>query len=114
MHSMAELREVVEQANVSSRLVILEWKATWCGKCKTVAKELQRLQAKHPNVLTVRTVDIEEGDLAEGKKEAGIDHIPVLHFIKGGELVHEIVGVRVNEMSKTVEKYAGEQSAASA
>ena len=109
VQSMAELRDVVEHAGDS--LVVLEWKAVWCGKCKIVAKELQRLQAKHPHI-TVRTADIEQGDLVEGKKEAGIDHIPVLHFIKGGELVHEIVGVRTNEMAKTVEKYAGEQSAA--
>ena len=101
---MAELRDVVEQAGTN--LVILEWKAVWCNKCKTVATALQRLQSKHSNI-TIRTVDIEEGDLAEGKREAGIDHIPVLHFIKGGELVHEIIGVRTNEMAKTVEKYAG-------
>ena len=104
---MSELRELVERAG--QQLVVLEWKASWCGKCKTVAKELHRLQQRYPSV-TVRTVDIEEGDLVEGKKEAGIDHIPVLHFIKGGELVHEIVGVRTNEMAKTVEKYAAEQS----
>jgi len=108
---MSELRDVVSNAGPNN-LVILEWKAVWCGKCKTVAKELTRLTAKYPSI-TVRTVDIEEGDLVEGKKEAGIDHIPVLHFIKGGELVHEIVGVRTNEMAKTVEKYVGEQAAAS-
>ena len=101
---------MVEHAG--NNLVILEWKATWCNKCKTVAKDLLRLQARHPT-LTIRTVDIEEGDLGEGKREAGIDHIPVVHFIKGGELVHEIVGVRTNEMTKTVEKYVGEQAAAS-
>ena len=110
---MSELRDVVDAATASKQLVVLEWKAVWCGKCKVIAKELQRLQAKHPSI-AVRTVDIEEGDLVEGKREAGIEHIPVLHFIQGGELVHEIVGVRINEMAKTVEKYAGEQSAASA
>ena len=110
---MSELRDVVDAATASKQLVVLEWKAAWCGKCKVVAKELQRLQAKHASI-AVRTVDIEEGDLAQGKKEAGIEHIPVLHFIHGGELVHEIVGVRINEMAKTVEKYAGEPSVASA
>lgn len=108
---MSELRDTVDQAGTNT-LVILEWKATWCSKCKTVAAQLSRLQSLHPSVV-VRTVDIDEGDLMEGKREAGIDHIPVLHFIKGGELVHEIVGVRINEMAKTVEKYAGDQSTSS-
>jgi len=112
VHSMSELREVVEAAGPHS-LVILEWNAKWCGKCKIVAAELTRLTHKYPHI-TVRTVDIEEGDLVEGKREAGIDHIPVLHFIKGGELVHEIVGVRTNEMGKMVEKYAGNEQSATA
>jgi hypothetical protein len=58
-----------------------------------------------------RFADIDEGDLKEGKKEAGIDHLPVLHFIKGGELVHSITGVRVNETAKTVAQYEGAKAA---
>ena len=105
LHSMSELRDVVEAATAADKLAVLEWKATWCGKCKTLAKELERLAEEHPDV-EFRYADIEEGDLKEGKKEAGIDHLPVLHFIKGGELVHQIVGVRINETAKTIERYS--------
>ena len=110
---MSELRDVVEAATASERLTVLEWKATWCGKCKTLAKELERLASAHPSV-EFRYADIDEGDLKEGKREAGIEHLPVLHFIKGGELVHQIVGVRINETADTIAKYATAQSAAAA
>jgi thioredoxin 1 len=103
---MDELRDAVESATAANKLTVIEWKATWCGKCKTLQKELERLSAAHPEV-EFRLADVDEGDLKEGKKEAGIDHLPVVHFIKDGELVHQIVGVRVNEMTKTIEKYAG-------
>ena len=106
LHSMSELRDTVESATNQGRLTVIEWKATWCGKCKVLAKEMERLALAHPEV-EFRFADIEEGDLKEGKKEAGIDHLPVLHFIKGGELVHAITGVRINEMAKTVAQYAG-------
>ena len=101
---MSELRDVVEAATNADKLTVLEWKAQWCGKCKTLGKELERLAVAHPEV-EFRYADIEEGDLKEGKREAGIDHLPVLHFIKGGELVHQIVGVRLNETEKTIERY---------
>jgi hypothetical protein len=71
-----------------------------------LAKEIERLAPLHPSV-SFLYADIEEADLKDGKKEAGIDHLPVLHFIKGGELVHSILGVRINEMQRTIEQHAG-------
>lgn len=85
-------------------IYIYIYPATWCGKCGVLGKELTRLSSKHPNV-SFLFADIDEGDLKIGKKEAGIDHLPVTHFIHNGELVHSITGVRINELAKTIERY---------
>ena len=102
---MAELRDAVERQG-DSGLTVIEWKAAWCSKCKVLAKEIERIAPQHPGV-SFLYADIDEADLKDGKKEAGIDHLPVLHFIKGGELVHSILGVRINEMQRTIEQHAG-------
>lgn len=85
-----------------TKLVVVDWKANWCQKCKVVYPEYEKLSEEHPQAVFL-VADVDE--LKYGKSEAGIEVLPTFHFIKNDELVHQFSGVRINEMKKTIEKH---------
>ncbi len=70
---------------------LLDFYATWCGPCKTIAPIVEELAAEYASQgLKVGKVDIDEsGDLAT---EFNIQGVPTLIFFKGGEEVDKLVG----------------------
>ena len=70
---------------------LLDFYATWCGPCKTIAPIVEELASEYAGQgLKVGKVDIDEsGDLAT---EFNIQGVPTLIFFKGGEEVDKLVG----------------------
>jgi thiol-disulfide isomerase/thioredoxin len=79
--------------------------ATWCGKCKIVAEELNRLSDEYPNAIFCEA-NIDESDFPQGKEEAQIESIPTVHFIKNDEFLGQSVGVKVNDLRQQIETFS--------
>ena len=74
----------------NSGLTVVDFFATWCGPCKTLAPILDETAADHPDV-TFCKVDIdEEMSLAT---QYQIMSVPTLLFIKNGEVVKKSIGL---------------------
>lgn len=56
IHSAAELDELVRNAKVP---VLIDYWAPWCGPCRTVAPELEKLAAARAGTLVIAKVDTE-------------------------------------------------------
>ena len=74
-----------------SKLVIVDFWATWCGPCRMMAPIVEELAAETPDVVFAK-VDVDENpDLAMG---LGIASIPTLMLFKNGKLVDKLIGAR--------------------
>ena len=76
----------------NERPVVVDFWAAWCGPCKMVAPEMEKLAAKYDGVVDVVKVDV---DANPGLSQAfGIMSIPTIAFFKPGAQPQGVVGFR--------------------
>jgi len=71
--------------------VIVDFWAPWCGPCKMIAPVLEKLADEYGEKVTIAKVNTDEN--AEWAMKYGVQGIPTLLFIKGGQVKDTIVGV---------------------
>ena len=90
-----------EQVKASGKTVLLDFYATWCGPCRMIAPFIEALAAEHPEC-DFGKIDVDE---APGLAAAfGVESIPTLVVMKGGQVVKTAVGARgKNEILALIE-----------
>ena len=64
------------------RPVVVDFWAAWCGPCRMVAPEIERLAAKYDGAVDVVKVDVDANP--EVSAALGIQSIPTIAFFPGG------------------------------
>ena len=76
----------------SNKPVVVDFWAAWCGPCKMVAPEMEKLASKYDGVIDVVKVDV---DANPGLSQAfGIMSIPTIAFFGPGEQPQGVTGFR--------------------
>jgi thioredoxin 1 len=73
-----------------SKLVIVDFWATWCGPCRMISPLLDELEEEMADQITVVKVNVDDAD--EIAAQYRIMSIPTLLFIKNGQIVDKTVG----------------------
>lgn len=81
-----------EKVLQSDKLVLVDFWATWCGPCRTVAPVLEEIAAEHADTLTVAKLDVDQNPAAA--RDYRVLSVPTLILFKGGEPVKQIVGAK--------------------
>ena len=68
----------------------MDFWATWCGPCKTIAPFVEELASELEGKLKVAKLDVDNNQQTAMK--FGIRSIPTLLVFKGGKVVEQIVG----------------------
>ncbi|PKQ20684.1 MAG: thioredoxin [Actinobacteria bacterium HGW-Actinobacteria-6] len=88
-----EISESEFQAEVldSAETVVVDFWAPWCGPCKMVGPELEKLAARTSGVKFVK-VNVDES--REVAIKYGVMSIPTIAKFESGNLVSQVVGAR--------------------
>lgn len=100
--------EFEEKVLNSETPVVVDFWAPWCGPCRMVAPILEDLAKEYGDKLVIAKVNTDENP--QWAMRYGVQGIPTMLFVKGGELVDRIVGAapkpsiqqRVDSMLATV------------
>lgn len=95
-----ELRNTLD--NTNQKLIVLDWSASWCGPCKKIAPEFEKLSEQYKDVVFLKA-DVDE--LSDSAAKAGVESMPTFQFIKDGELVHSFAGASVDQLKKGITDY---------
>ncbi len=92
--AVREITEAQFQSEVldSAKPVVVDFWAPWCGPCRMVAPELEKLADKVGTDVAFVKVNVDEArDVAI---KYGIMSIPTIAKFEGGTLVNQVVGAR--------------------
>lgn len=80
-------REVVQ----SGQAALVDFWAPWCAPCRMLAPVLEEVAKEYAGKVKVAKLNTDEHPNAAARYK--ISAIPTLLFFKGGQVVHQLVGV---------------------
>ncbi|CAN8235875.1 unnamed protein product [Cochlearia groenlandica] len=87
----------------TNKLLVIEFTAKWCGPCKTLEPKLEELAAKYTDVEFVK-IDVDV--LMSVWMEYNLHTLPAIVFMKRGQEVDRVVGVKFDELERKLHKYS--------
>lgn len=76
----------------STQPVLVEFSATWCGPCKSLATTLEALEPEYSGRMKFVTVDIDASQATSMKYR--VMSVPTMIVFKGGEVVAQVAANR--------------------
>jgi len=74
----------------TDQLVVVDFWATWCGPCRSMAPHLETLADEYEGKVRIVKVDVDRNQKTAIK--FGIQNLPTLLVFKNGEVVDKLVG----------------------
>ncbi len=76
----------------STKPVLVDFWAEWCGPCKMVAPILDEIAAAHGDKLTIAKLNVDENPATAA--QYGVISIPTMNVYVNGQVVKQIVGAK--------------------
>ncbi len=74
------------------KLTMVDFYTTWCGPCKMMAPDVQRLKADKSDLVNVLQVNAEAQ--LEVAQRYNINSYPTIMFFKKGQVINTLIGLR--------------------
>ncbi|XP_062373196.1 thioredoxin [Sardina pilchardus] len=89
-------------SEAGGKLVVVDFTATWCGPCQSIAPFYESLSQKYTDAVFLK-VDVDDSqDVAQ---ECDIKCMPTFHFYKNGQKVDEFSGSNREKLEEKVTKH---------
>ncbi len=91
----AEFKQIISD----SKLVVVDFTATWCGPCKMIAPKFAQMSETYTDVVFIK-VDVD--DASEIAEEWGISAMPTFLFFKNGQKLTQFSGASVAKLEEEI------------
>ncbi|MBM7855014.1 thioredoxin 1 [Desulfohalotomaculum tongense] len=99
--SDADFKEKISGSEVP---VLVDFWAEWCGPCKMIAPELEKLAGELTGKVQVAKINVDDNRGTPGEYQ--VMSIPTMVLFKDGREVERIIGFRkADELKKMIEKH---------
>ena len=106
VHQIQDKGDLQRQLSAAGdKLVVIDFFATWCGACKTIAPCFEAMAEEMSNVVFLK-LDIGEVDDFDCFEEYNITGFPAFVFLKNGLKVANLIGNNAEKLRELVRKHA--------
>ncbi|CDR37723.1 CYFA0S01e15808g1_1 [Cyberlindnera fabianii] len=99
MVTQIKTAEEFKTAISDSKLVVVDFFATWCGPCKMIAPLLEKFSEQHTDAVFYK-LDVDEvGQVAQ---EQEVSAMPTIIFYKNGQVVDKVIGANPNAIKAKI------------
>ncbi|EFX05982.1 thioredoxin-like protein [Grosmannia clavigera kw1407] len=105
IESQAQFKDLLK----STKYVIADFTATWCGPCKAISPFYEKLATQHAKKGKLAFTKIDVDDLAEIAEEYSVTSMPTFLFFADGELSSDfskVLGTNPKILTERVEALA--------
>jgi thioredoxin 1 len=103
LSTKAEFDSCLKSSKKTGAAVLVDFSATWCGPCQSIAPVFAKLATAHPNAVYAK-VDADENQ--ESCDAAGVTSFPMFHVYSMGNKVAEVDGADKKALKKLAKQYA--------
>jgi len=82
-------------------LLVIDFKASWCGPCKMLTPFMEELVPNYPDV-KFYVIDSDDDETEEIVDHFGIKALPTIIYLKNGEVVATVLGVDKQKIEDTI------------
>ncbi|KAK1267083.1 Thioredoxin H2 [Acorus gramineus] len=100
-HSKTAWKAHWETNKNSTKLMVMNFTASWCGPCRTIEPTIKALAAKFTDVIFVK-IDVDE--LMSVSEEWKVQTMPTFVLVKKGMEVDKVVGAKKDELERKIER----------
>ncbi|XP_022157660.1 thioredoxin H2 [Momordica charantia] len=101
-HSSARWQLHFNSAQDSSKLMVIDFSATWCGPCRLMEPSFNAMANKYTDVEFVK-IDVDE--LSDVAQDFGVQAMPTFVLLRRGKVVDTVVGARKEELEKKIQRH---------
>jgi len=93
----------VELEKAGDKVTIVDFHASWCGPCKTIAPVYKQLSLKHSDVVFLK-VDVD--DLAATAEKYKVTAMPTFIVLKSKQVIDTMKGADAQKLKELIEKHS--------
>jgi len=91
-----------ELASAGIKLVVVDFTASWCGPCRSIAPHFERLPQKYPKAIFLK-VDVDK--CQETAAAQGVSAMPTFIFYRNRTKIERVQGADINALETKIQQH---------